>query len=74
MEIIRTLLEVLIWICGAFLTFNMIYQLVIGFWGFGKAEKDYKDHDPEMRFLVLVPAHNEEKVIGDIIANLKEMD
>ena len=74
MEIIRTLLEVLIWICGAFLTFNMIYQLVIGFWGFGKAEKDYKDHDPEMRFLVLVPAHSEEKVIGDIIANLKEMD
>lgn len=74
MDFIRTLLEVLIWICGAFLTFNMIYQLVIGFWGFGKAKKDYKDHDPEMRFLVLVPAHNEEKVIGDIIENLKDMD
>jgi len=74
MDFIRTLLEVLVWICGAFLTFNMVYQLVIGFWGFGKAEKDYKDHDPEMRFLVLVPAHNEEKVIGDIIGNLKEMD
>ena len=74
MDIIRTLLEVLVWICGAFLTFAMVYQIVIGFWGFGKAEKDYKDHDPEMRFLVLVPAHNEEKVIGDIIGNLKEMD
>ena len=74
MDFIRTLLEVLIWICGAFLTFNMVYQLVIGFWGFGKAKKDYKDHDPEMRFLVLVPAHNEEKVIGDIIENLKDMD
>lgn len=74
MDIIRTLLEVLVWICGAFLTFAMVYQIIIGFWGFGKAEKDYKDHDPEMRFLVLVPAHNEEKVIGDIIGNLKEMD
>ena len=74
MDIIRTLLEVLIWICGSFLTFAMVYQIIVGFWGFGKAEKDYKDHDPEMRFLVLVPAHNEEKVIGDIIGNLKEMD
>ena len=40
--------------------------LKIGFFGFGKAKKDYQDHDPQSRFLVLVPAHNEEKVIGDI--------
>ena len=40
MDIIRTLLEVLVWICGAFLTFAMVYQIVIGFWGFGKAEKE----------------------------------
>ncbi|MER2183800.1 MAG: glycosyltransferase family 2 protein, partial [Clostridia bacterium] len=56
------------------MTFNLLYQIVIGLWGFGKAEKDYKDHDPQMRFLVLVPAHNEERVIGDIIENLQEMD
>ena len=52
----------------------MVYQIVIGFFGFGKAKKDYKDHDPESRFLVLVPAHNEEKVISDIIRNLDAMD
>jgi cellulose synthase/poly-beta-1,6-N-acetylglucosamine synthase-like glycosyltransferase len=52
----------------------MLYQLVIGLFGFGKKVKDYEDHDPESRFLVLIPAHNEEKVIGDIVRNLQEMD
>ena len=74
MNSVRILLEILAGLCGAFLTFSLLYQIVIGFWGFGKAEKDYRDHDPQERFLVLVPAHNEENVIGDIIQNLKEMD
>ena len=73
-EFIRILLETLAGVCSFFLTFIMVYQIVIGFFGFKKAKKDYKDHDPESRFLVLVPAHNEEKVIGDIIQNLNDMD
>ena len=74
MTLIRILLETMVGACTAFLTFIMIYQIVVGFFGFKKAKKDYKDHDPESRFLVLVPAHNEEKVIGDIIRNLDGMD
>ena len=74
MEFIRILLETLAGVCSFFLTFIMVYQIVIGFFGFKKAKKDYADHDPESRFLVLVPAHNEEKVIGDIIQNLNDMD
>ena len=74
MTLIRILLETMVGLCTAFLTFIMIYQIVVGFFGFKKAKKDYKDHDPESRFLVLVPAHNEEKVIGDIIRNLDAMD
>ena len=70
----RLLLETLAGACGVFMTFTLLYQIVIGFWGFGKAKKDYADHDPQMRFLALIPAHNEEKVIGDIIRNLQEMD
>ena len=72
--LIRILLETMVGLCTAFLTFIMIYQIVVGFFGFKKAKKDYKDHDPESRFLVLVPAHNEEKVIADIIHNLSDMD
>ncbi len=52
----------------------MLYQIFLTFWGFRKKTKNYQDHDPESRFLVLVPAHNEEQVIGDIIENLQRMD
>ena len=74
MTFIRILLQTMAALCSFYLTFIMVYQIVIGFFGFGKAKKDYKDHDPQSRFLVLVPAHNEEKVIGDIIQNLQAMD
>ena len=74
MELLRIILETIAGICGFYLMFIMAYQIVIGFFGFGKAKKDYQDRDPQSRFLVLVPAHNEEKVIGDIIRNLNEMD
>ena len=52
----------------------MVYTLVISLFGFGRKVKDYQDHDPESRFLILVPAHNEEKVIRDIIDNLQKLD
>ena len=54
--------------------FLLFYQIVIGLFGFRKRTKDYADHDPQARFLVLIPAHNEERVIGDIVRNLEEMD
>ena len=59
---------------GAWLAFMLVYQISLTFFGFRKGTKDYKDHDPESRFLVLVPAHNEERVIGDIVENLQNMD
>ena len=74
MEFLRGALQVIIGISSFWLMVMMLYQLVIGFFGFGKKIKDYEDHDPESRFLVLIPAHNEEKVIGDIVRNLQEMD
>ena len=72
--IIRVILEIIAGICGFYLTFIMVYNTVLGFFGFKKAKKDYADHDPESRFLILIPAHNEERVIGDIIRNLEDMD
>ena len=52
----------------------MSWQLLISFFGYKRKTKDYQDHEPQTRFLVLVPAHNEEKVIGDIIDNLSHME
>lgn len=52
----------------------LVYQMFLTVFGFKRKTKDYADHDPASRFLVLVPAHNEEAVIGDMIDNLNRMD
>ena len=74
MEIAIAVIEVLLGIFSAWLMFLMVYQIVLSFFGFKRKTKDYQDHDPEARFLVLVPAHNEEKVIASMIDNLNRMD
>ncbi len=40
LSMLRTVLEIIAGICGLYLTFVMVYQIVIGVFGFGKAEKD----------------------------------
>ena len=57
-SVIRTVLEATAAVTGGCLAVMMLYQLVLSFFGFGKKTKDYADHDPQSRFLVLVPAHN----------------
>ena len=51
-----------------------LFQLWLSFFGYSRNEKDYQDHDAKSRFLILVPAHNEEQVIGDIVRCLQNMD
>ncbi len=74
MEVLRLFLEAVGTLAGLLLVLFFVYQIVIGLFGFRRPTKDYADHDPASRFLVLIPAHNEERVIGDIIRNLEEMD
>jgi len=74
LEYLKIVLEVLCVLFDVWLTIMLVYQLYLNFYGYRRKEKDYADHEPEARFLVLVPAHNEEKVIGDIIDNLSRMD
>ena len=49
------------------------YWLIISLFGFGKAER-LPEREPEKRFLVLVPAHNEAEVIGSLVENLMNLD
>ena len=74
MELIGTLLRVIYGLLGAWITVMLVFQLWLTFFGFRKGEKDYADHDPAARFLILVPAHNEERVVPDIIRNLQELE
>jgi len=61
-------------VMSALVILMLVYQLVISFFGFNRKTKDYQDYPPKQRFLVLVPSHNEETVIADIINCLKNME
>ena len=74
MEIVVSVIEFLMTVMSIWLMILLVWQLIVSFFGYRRKAKDYEDHDPQMRFLVLVPAHNEEAVIGDIINNLSHMD
>jgi len=51
----------------------MLYQISLSMFGF-KKNKSRPKQTPQKTFAVLVAAHNEEKVIGALIENLKAMD
>ena len=56
------------------LTYGLFF-LVTGFWGFAKnGRKQIKNHKPKTRFNILIAARNEGKVIGNLIASLKNQD
>ena len=70
MDKIASVLEIIGSSAGFLLMFTMFYQIVVGLFGFKKSTKDYADHDPEARFLVLIPAHNEEKYVERCIKSI----
>ncbi len=55
------------------LLFLWFYWLLISLFGFGKPKKQ-KEHEPQKRFLLMVAAHNEEAVIGQLVDNLNNLD
>lgn len=56
-----------------YLLFFGFYYFYIGLFGIGKAPRR-KKCKPKNRFLILIPAHNEEKVIGPLVKNLRCLD
>lgn len=68
-----TLADQLLLIFQIILIFFWSYWMFISFFGFGKA-RQLREKIPQKRFLLLVPAHNEEKVIGSLVENLLNLD
>lgn len=56
-----------------FLLFFWTYWLCISVFGFGKPKRQ-KEHEPKKRMLIMVAAHNEEEVIGQLVENLGQLD
>ena len=67
MVILKAVLEGISGLLGFALLLMLLYQLYLTCFGFRRSTVDYKPHKPRARFLILVPAHNEEAVIGDIV-------
>lgn len=68
-QMMSVLLNVLQWI-----VFSLwLYWFVISLFGFGKAKR-IRERFPQKKFLLMIPAHNEEKVIGNIVENLQNLD
>lgn len=70
------------WIAGLMIFFDILqygllfwfgYWFFISLFGFGKARK-LRDKPPQKRFAILIPAHNEQTVIADIVSNLNQME
>ena len=55
------------------LLFFSSYWLIISFFGLGKIPRA-PQKNAKKRFLLLIPAHNEEKVIGNLVKNLLDLD
>jgi len=73
-QAISTVIGTINWVLTLWLMMIIVYQLYISVFGFKRTTKDYEDHDPKLKYLVLVPAHNEAAVIAGIVENLQSMD
>ena len=70
MEYLYILQQAMVWI----ITIYWIYQLVISLCSLIKVKDKPLVEDKEHRFMMIIPAHNEEKVIKDLVESLKNLD
>lgn len=67
MEYLYILQQAMVWI----ITIYWLYQLIISLCSFIKIKEKPLVEDKEHRFMMIIPAHNEEKVVGNLIESLK---
>ncbi|HKL13281.1 MAG TPA: glycosyltransferase [Halanaerobiales bacterium] len=67
------MLKVLNYTIDIFLIGYTLYFLIFVLLGL-KTKKNKNFKKPKNKFAVVIPAHNEEKVVGHLIKNLKKLD
>ena len=70
MEYLYILQQAMVWI----ITIYWIYQLVISLCSLIKVKEKPLVEDKEHRFMAIIPAHNEEKVISNLVESLKNQN
>ena len=70
MEYVFILQQAMVWV----ITIYWVYQLVISLCSLIKVKEKPFVEDKEHRFMMIIPAHNEEKVVRDLVESLKNLD
>ena len=70
MEYLYILQQALVWI----ITIYYAYELIISLCSFVKVKDKPLVEEKENKFMMIIPAHNEEKVVGEFIESLKNLD
>ena len=70
MEYLYIIQQALIWI----VTIYWLYQFIISLCSFVKIKEKPLKEDKQHRFMTIIPAHNEEKVVVNLIESLKKLD
>lgn len=70
MEYLYILQQAIIWIITVF----WLYQLLISICSFVKLKDKPMIKNKNHKFMAIIPAHNEETVIGNLIESLKKQD
>ena len=73
MIVFEWILKIALYIGNAWMAILLGYNLYLSLFGFQKGKKTYGDQAPEARFLILVPAHNEQDVITGMVENLNAL-
>ncbi|MFW6389712.1 MAG: glycosyltransferase family 2 protein, partial [Halanaerobiales bacterium] len=66
-------MNIMNYVIDVFLIGYSLYFLVFVFFGLFTRE-DKKIKDPDKKFAVIIPAHNEEKVISKLLTNVQKLD
>ena len=70
LEYLYILQQALIWI----VTIYWVYQFVVSLCSFVKVKDKPLIVDKQHRFMAIIPAHNEEAVVGNLVESLKNLD
>ena len=70
MEYLYIIQQALIWI----VTIYWLYQFIISLCSFVKIKEKPLKEDKQHRFMTIIPAHNEEKVVVNLIESLRKLD
>lgn len=70
MEYLYILQQALIWIVAIY----WVYQFVVSLCSFVKVKEPDMIIDKKHKFMAIIPAHNEEQVVGNLVESLKKLD